>query len=85
MPAHGPEITEPDAVIDTCISHRLERETQVLERLAAGRDTVESLAESIYDGLSPALMPAARETVRAHLEKLREDGRAFEENTRWHT
>ncbi len=39
--------------------------------------------ECIYDGLAPALMPAARENVRAHLEKLRREGRAFEADGRW--
>lgn len=28
-------------------------------------------------------VPAARENVRAHLEKLQREGRAFEENARW--
>ena len=42
--------------------------------LRAGRDTVQAIAESIYDGLAPALMPAAQENVRAHLEKLKAEG-----------
>ena len=50
------------------------RERQVLAALAAGRDTVPAIAESIYDGLAPALLPAARENVRAHLEKLEQEG-----------
>ena len=45
--------------------------------------TVETIAESIYHGLEPALMPAARENVRAHLEKLRSDGVASMEADRW--
>jgi hypothetical protein len=28
----------------------------------------------VYPGLAPALLPAARATVEAHIEKLREDG-----------
>ena len=51
------------------------RERQVVAALAAGHRTVEAIAESIYDGLEPGLMPAARENVRAHLEKLAADGR----------
>ena len=42
--------------------------------IEAGHRTVEEIAESIYDGLDPRLMPAARENVRAHLEKLAADG-----------
>jgi hypothetical protein len=55
----------------------------VLNALRAGQTTVEAIAESIYDGLAPALMPAARENVRAHLEKLRLDGVAAHTADRW--
>ena len=61
------------------------RERQVIEALAAGRRTVQAIADSIYDGLNPALVPAARENVRAHLEKLKDDGRAVEDNGTWTT
>jgi hypothetical protein len=44
---------------------------------------VQAIAESIYDGLAPALMPAAQENVRAHLEKLKAEGRASHVNDRW--
>jgi glyoxylase-like metal-dependent hydrolase (beta-lactamase superfamily II) len=83
LPAHGPEIDDPGQVLRATIEHRLGRERQVVSALAAGRDTVPSIAESIYDGLAPALMPAAHETVRAHLEKLRREGRAVEEGGVW--
>ena len=59
------------------------RERQGVDALARGRDTVQSIAESIYDGLDPALLPAAHENVRAHLEKLKADGLAFEQSDRW--
>jgi hypothetical protein len=44
---------------------------------------VHAIVESIYDGLDPALGPAARQNVLAHLEKLKREGRAIEENARW--
>ena len=65
------------------LANRRFREQQVLNALRAGQATVETIAESIYDGLAPALMPAARENVRAHLEKLRTDGAAAHEDDRW--
>jgi len=83
LPAHGPAIDDPQTVISGYISHRLFRERQVESALRAGRATVEAIADSIYDGLAPALMPAAQENVRAHLEKLRSEGRAFEADGRW--
>jgi glyoxylase-like metal-dependent hydrolase (beta-lactamase superfamily II) len=85
LPAHGPVIDDPRTVISGYISHRLFRERQVESALRAGRATVEAIAESIYDGLAPALMPAAQENVRAHLEKLRSEGRASETDGRWRT
>src|SRR5262249_8065620 len=69
LPAHGPAIDDPQTVIAGYIAHRLFRERQVESALRAGRTTVEAIAESIYDGLAPALLPAACENVRAHLEK----------------
>jgi glyoxylase-like metal-dependent hydrolase (beta-lactamase superfamily II) len=83
LPAHGAEIGDPRAILHGTIGHRRLRERQIVEALAAGRDTVPSIAESIYHGLGPSLMPPARETVRAHLEKLKSEGRAFEESGRW--
>ena len=51
--------------------------------LRHGHSTVPAIAESIYDGLDPALMPAASENVRAHLEKLKADGLAVDDGERW--
>lgn len=83
LPAHGPEITDPASVLRGYIGHRLMREGQVVEALEAGVSDVPSIVESIYDDLAPALAGAAAENVRAHLEKLRRDGRALERDGRW--
>jgi glyoxylase-like metal-dependent hydrolase (beta-lactamase superfamily II) len=85
LPGHGPAIRDPRAVLLGYLDHRRLRERQVLEALAAGRDTVPAIAESIYHGLDPALMPAARENVRAHLEKLKAEERAVDAGDgHWH-
>jgi glyoxylase-like metal-dependent hydrolase (beta-lactamase superfamily II) len=83
LPAHGPRIEDPGAVLTGYLEHRRARERQVIAALAAGRATVQAIAESIYDGLDPALMPAARENVRAHLERLKTDGVAGDDNDDW--
>ena len=59
------------------------REQQVIGALRDGRATVDEIARSIYDGLDPALAPAARENVRAHLEKLKAQGLVSNEQDRW--
>ncbi|MGE3179911.1 MAG: MBL fold metallo-hydrolase [Vicinamibacterales bacterium] len=83
LPAHGPPIDDPDRHLAAAIAHRLRREAQVAEAVAGGLGTVAAIADSIYDGLDPALLPAARENVRAHLEKLRTDGIVCEEHATW--
>jgi hydroxyacylglutathione hydrolase len=83
LPAHGLTVTDPEPVLRRYLEHRREREQQVLVALAAGHDTVSSIVESIYDDLAPALVPAARENVVAHLEKLRREGRVADDHGRW--
>jgi endoribonuclease LACTB2 len=83
LPAHGPRIDEPRALLTSYLEHRRMREQQVLDALHAGRTSVQAIAESIYDGLDPALLPAAHENVRAHLEKLEAQGLVIHEADRW--
>ncbi len=80
MPAHGPTVDDPEAVVRRHIEHRRMRERQIVDAVAGGRRTVEAIAESIYDDLEPRLLAAARATVRAHLEKLRADGTVADED-----
>jgi len=83
LPAHGAPPADPAALLIGYLEHRRLRERQVIAALAAGRATVQAIAESIYDGLDPALVPAARENVRAHLEKLKAEDRADVHDDRW--
>lgn len=83
LPAHGVAVDDPAALLREYLAHRRLREEQVLAALRQGRRTVEAIAETIYDGLDPALMGAARENVRAHLEKLGAEGRASEQGGIW--
>jgi glyoxylase-like metal-dependent hydrolase (beta-lactamase superfamily II) len=82
-PAHGSVVIDPIPALARAIEHRYERERQVIEALGRGRSTVPALADCIYDGLDPVLLAAAHENVRAHLEKLRAEGRAVEDHGRW--
>ena len=83
LPAHGPVIDDPVALIDHYIAHRRQRETQVLEALSAGATTVAAIANRIYRDLDPALMPQAHESVLAHLLKLADDGIATRRSDHW--
>jgi glyoxylase-like metal-dependent hydrolase (beta-lactamase superfamily II) len=83
LPAHGRAIGDPRALLTSYLQHRREREKQVIAALRANHATVQAIADSIYHGLGPALMSAARENVRAHLEKLKADGVARDEAGQW--
>ena len=83
LPAHGDEITQPGSLLRGYISHRLSRERQILELLAAHVSHPEHMAERMYASLDPALLPAARETVLAHLQKLEAEGRANRSEAGW--
>jgi hydroxyacylglutathione hydrolase len=83
LPAHGAEVSDPDLTLRAAVAHRLQRERQVLAAVEAGHDTVPAITQSIYDGVSPALLTAAAENVLAHLEKLRVAGLVHEDNDRW--
>jgi glyoxylase-like metal-dependent hydrolase (beta-lactamase superfamily II) len=83
LPAHGPVIDDPAALIHKYVEHRAQREGQVLGAIAAGGSTVESIAAKIYPTLVDALVPMARESVLAHLQKLESEGRARRDGDRW--
>jgi hypothetical protein len=83
LPGHGPIIDDPTTIIDEYLRHRAEREQQILAALAAGSDTPARIVEHVYAGLAPALLPAAVESVLAHLIKLRDEGKIVEERERW--
>ena len=70
LPAHGPTLDNPQAVLDYYISHREEREQQVLASLAAGPQTVVEIVRVIYADVNPDLHPVAAQSVLAHLYKL---------------
>ncbi len=75
LPAHGPFLDDPQAVLSYYIAHREEREQQVLAGLAAGPRTVGELVSVIYADVSADLHPIAAYSVLAHLYKLERDGR----------
>jgi glyoxylase-like metal-dependent hydrolase (beta-lactamase superfamily II) len=75
-PAHGPIRDDAVALIDQYIAHRLERERQILEAIAAGATTTAEMRARIYPVLDERLHGAAESQIEAHLIKLREEGRA---------
>jgi hypothetical protein len=83
LPAHGPAIDDPMGLIDHYLAHRRERELQVLAALAAGLATIDAITMRIYTNISGQMLPLARESVLAHLQKLEHDGRARRNGDDW--
>lgn len=73
-PTHGPAITDPKSHVRAFIAHRRERSQAILQRLAAGDDTIPALVAAIYVGLDERLRAAAGRSVLAHLIALIEEG-----------
>jgi glyoxylase-like metal-dependent hydrolase (beta-lactamase superfamily II) len=74
-PGHGPYVWDPRAKLDEYIEHRLERERRLLEALDRGARSEEELLDHAWSDVAEHLRPAAAVTLRAHLEKLRDEGR----------
>jgi glyoxylase-like metal-dependent hydrolase (beta-lactamase superfamily II) len=73
---HGPELTDdPGAVLAFYLAHRAYREQQLLAALAQGPATVDELVAAIYAEYPREVWPAAAQSTRATLDKLRAEGR----------
>jgi glyoxylase-like metal-dependent hydrolase (beta-lactamase superfamily II) len=73
-PTHGPPVTEPAPFLAAYKAHRLAREQQILDRLAAGDETIAAMVPVIYAEVDPRLWPAASQSVLAHLLHLHRQG-----------
>lgn len=76
LPGHGPIVDDPIALIDEYIARRQKREQQILQAMLEGARTVEEIVRRVYPALPESLSAAAADSVRAHLAKLRDDGRS---------
>lgn len=74
-PGHGPYVWDPAAKLDEYLAHRLDRERRLVEALDAGLRGEEELLDAAWSEVPAELRGAAALTLRAHLEKLREEGR----------
>ena len=75
-PTHGAPITDPGPFVTAYRAHRLEREAQVLEQLAAGPRRIREMVPTLYAAVDERLWPAAGLSVWAHLIALERVGRA---------
>jgi glyoxylase-like metal-dependent hydrolase (beta-lactamase superfamily II) len=78
-PGHGGAVTDPQRYLRGLIVHRRQREAAILDRIDAGVSTLEAIVASVYAGLDPKLVGAARLSALAHLEDLTRRGVVLEE------
>src|SRR5262245_46203653 len=71
---HGPAVATPYQKITEYITHRLEREQNILAAVREGASTPKEIVARVYTDVSPKAHAMAERAVLAHVEKLRDDG-----------
>jgi glyoxylase-like metal-dependent hydrolase (beta-lactamase superfamily II) len=74
-PGHGPLVTRPRAHLEAYREHRLAREREILSAWRRGTRDEQQLLAEVWGALPERLARAATVTLRAHLEKLEDEGR----------
>ncbi len=71
VPAHGPINHDPDTLLNTYITHRLEREKQILDCVKRGLITPQQIVEVVYATTPKNLWPAAMSNITLHLKRIK--------------
>jgi len=80
---HGPAVATPYQKISEYISHRLEREQNILQAVLEGATDPKQIVAKVYTDVSPKAYQMAERAVLAHLEKLQDDGLVARDNEHW--
>ncbi len=75
LPGHGGAVLQAKRLVKAYIMHRRWRETQILDCLSNGLQTIPAIVPKIYEGISASLRDAAAYSVLAQLEHLVETGK----------
>ena len=70
-PTHGAPVDEPQRFVRGLLTHRRQRETQIITALGQGPTTIPAMVATMYAGVDPRLHPAAGLSVLAHLIDMR--------------
>ncbi len=73
-PTHGEPVTEPHRFVRGLITHRKQRESQILKLLADGPRDIPAMVAVMYAQVDKRLHPAAGRSVLAHLVDLEARG-----------
>jgi glyoxylase-like metal-dependent hydrolase (beta-lactamase superfamily II) len=75
LPGHGGPVHQAQRLVKAFIMHRRWRESQIMDCLRSGLDTIPAIVPKIYEGVSASLRDAAAYSVLAQLQLLVELGR----------
>ena len=70
FPTHGPIIDEPKKLVSDYISHRLNREKQIIDAIKKGNNKISEIVKMIYKDVDKSLHPAAAMSTLAHLKRM---------------
>ena len=82
-PTHGAPIADPQRFVRGLITHRKQREGQILRLLGEGERIIPAMVATMYAGVDPRLHPAAGRSVLAHLIDLRARGLVADIGDTW--
>jgi glyoxylase-like metal-dependent hydrolase (beta-lactamase superfamily II)/8-oxo-dGTP pyrophosphatase MutT (NUDIX family) len=84
-PGHGFLMAEPTRVVEAIVAHRLKREAKVVDALRdLGPSGEDALLAQVYDDVPQRLHGMALRSLKAHLAKLEQEGRARRDGgARW--
>ena len=74
-PGHGDPIWDVRAKLDEYLEHRLDRERRLVAALEQGLRSEDELLDAAWSDAPAELRPFAAMSLRAHMEKLRSEGR----------
>lgn len=74
LPGHGDIVRTPNQRLNWLLSHRREREAQILSSVKNGNTTAYEIAKAIYTDIDQKLIPVAMRNVFAHLLDLQNNG-----------
>jgi glyoxylase-like metal-dependent hydrolase (beta-lactamase superfamily II) len=82
-PAHGPPVTKPQQYVRSLLTHRKQREAQIVRLAGERARTIVEIVADAYPGLDPRLRTAAGGSVLAHLLDLEARGLVVREGDLW--
>lgn len=82
-PTHGEPVTEPQRFVRGLITHRKQRENQIMKLLGEGTTAIPAMVAVMYAMVDKRLHPAAERSVLAHLIDLQAQGRVTPNGAGW--